>query len=80
MHKLGARMVEDFFWMDRRGRGRWDVKLKEVDYRGAMHEGAEEEGHMQRCGARRRKRARRLGHVLKFFFEGGGGHIATTTG
>jgi hypothetical protein len=80
MHKLGARMVEDFFWMHWRGRGRWDVKLKEVDYRGAVHEGAEEEGHMQRCGARRWKRARRLGHVLKFFFEGRGGHIATTTG
>ena len=44
MRELGARKVQDFFGVHRRGRRRWDVKVKEVECRGSMHEGAEEEG------------------------------------
>src|SRR5258708_3467009 len=55
MRELGARLVEDFFWVHRRGSRRRDVKVKEVECRGTVHEGAEEEGDMQRSGTGRRE-------------------------
>lgn len=64
MHDLGACLVEDFFWVHRRGSRRRDVEVKEVECHGSVHEGAEEEGDMQRCGTGRRERARGLGHIL----------------
>lgn len=75
MRELGARKVQDFFGVHRRGRRRWDVKVKEVDCRGSMHEGAEEEGDVQRRGTGRRERARGLGHVLTVLFGRGVGLV-----
>ena len=64
MHDLGACLVEDFFWVHRRGSRRRDVEVKEVECHGSVHEGAEEEGDMPRRGTGRRERARGLGHIL----------------
>jgi hypothetical protein len=66
MRELRARLVKYFFWVHRRGSRRWDVKVKEVECRRTVHEGAEEEGDMQRRGTGRRERARGLGHILTF--------------
>ena len=66
MRELGARMVQDFFWVHRRGSRRRDVKVKEVECRGIVHKRAKEEGNMQRCGTGRWERAWGLGHILMF--------------
>ena len=47
MRELGAWVVENFFWVNRRGGRRWDVEVEEVECRGTVHEGTEEEGDME---------------------------------
>lgn len=68
MHELGAWEVENFFWVYRRGSRRWDVEVKELECRGTVHEGTEEEGDMKRRITGRRERTRRLGHVLALLY------------
>lgn len=60
-----------------RGRRRRDVEVKEVEGSGAVYERADDEGDMQRRGARGRERTRGLGHALRFLIVG---RSATTTG
>jgi hypothetical protein len=66
--ELGAWVVENLFWVYWRGSRRWDVEVKEVKCRGAVHEGAEEEGNMKRRVTGRRERTRGLGHVLTLLY------------
>lgn len=72
MHELGAWVVENIFWVYRRGSRRWDVEIEEVECRGAVHEGTEKEGNMKRRITGRRERTRGLGHVLTSYLRGVG--------
>jgi hypothetical protein len=68
MRELGAWEVENFFRVYRRGSRRWDVEVKEVECRGTVLEGTEEERDMKRRITGRRERTRRLGHVLTLLY------------
>ena len=68
MRELGAWVVENFFCMYRRGSRRCDVEVKEVECRGTVHEGTEEEGNTKRRVTGRRERTRGLGHVLTLLY------------
>jgi hypothetical protein len=64
MCELRARVVELLVWVYGRRRRRRDVEVEQVECGGAVHEGAEQKGDVQRGVAGGRERARGFGHVL----------------